>query len=109
MAIRPATKIPTRVALDFGDRVLVDIRDTTFHQPFRGELPILVAAGTKPVAAVVMIFMDESHRVRLPACAHTSLIRRQSSALDHLRSRNETIVSRPLMDSARFRHWLSDE
>jgi hypothetical protein len=62
MAIRPATKIPTRFALDFGDRVLVDTRGTTFHQPVRGELPILVAIGTKPVAAVVMIFIVEAHR-----------------------------------------------
>ena len=38
---------------------------------------------------------------------HTSLIRRYSSSLDHLRSRSASIAWRPLMNSVRFRQQLS--
>lgn len=61
MVIRPAAKIPTKLAVGLGDQMLVDTRDAALHQSVRDELPVLVAIGTKPVAAVVMVFICEAY------------------------------------------------
>src|SRR3954463_9096581 len=45
--------------------------------------------------------------MRAPSKAHTSLIKRYSSSLAHLRWRNSTMAGRPEKNSARLRHALS--
>jgi len=41
------------------DRQVVDARQTPPHQPVLGELPILIAIGTEPVAGIVVPFIRE--------------------------------------------------
>lgn len=45
--------------------------------------------------------------MRLPSCAQSALIRRQSSSRAHLRSRKATISARPRENSLWLRHRLS--
>src|SRR3954463_8723960 len=45
--------------------------------------------------------------MRAPSKAHTSLIKRYSSSLAHLRWRNWTMAARPEKNSVRLRHALS--
>ena len=65
--VRPPTKIPTESAIRLGDWVLVDTRDTPLHQPVRRELPVFVAVGAKPMAAVVVRFVREANRDAIAA------------------------------------------
>ena len=46
----------------FGDRRIVDAGDAQPHQPVSVELPILIAVGAEPVAAIVAPFIGEPHR-----------------------------------------------
>src|SRR6202008_4622324 len=44
------------------DRQIVDGREPTLHETRGIELPILIAIGAKPLAAVVMAFIGEANR-----------------------------------------------
>jgi hypothetical protein len=59
--VRPATQRPEVLSISFGDRVLVDAGDASLHQSRCVELPVLVAVGAKPRAAVVMVFVGEAY------------------------------------------------
>src|SRR5438552_2703998 len=61
MVVRSAAKWPVVFSLAFGNRQVVDARNTAAHQPGGVELPVLVAVGAKPVAAVVAPFIGEAH------------------------------------------------
>ena len=55
--VRPAAERPAELALGLRDRVFVDAGMARAHQPVLGEFPVLVAIGTKPLAAVVVVFV----------------------------------------------------
>lgn len=56
MVVRQAARRPTKLAIRFGDRVLVDACMTFPHQAIFGKFPVLVAIDAEPLAAVVAIF-----------------------------------------------------
>jgi hypothetical protein len=58
--VGPAAERPAELAVGLGNRVFVDAGDAPLHQPIRVELPVLVAIGAEPVAAVVTIFIGEA-------------------------------------------------
>ena len=45
----------------FGDRTFVDTGEAQFHQPIGIELPVLVAVGTEPLAAIIVEFVSKAH------------------------------------------------
>ncbi len=61
MIIRPAPQRPVEFAVCLFDRQIVDAGEAPLHQPLSVEFPILIAVGTKPVAAVVMPFIGEAN------------------------------------------------
>ncbi len=60
MIVGPPSKRPMEFAFCLCDRVLVDAGDAALHQPVGVELPVLVAIGAEPAAAVVAIFIGEA-------------------------------------------------
>src|SRR4051812_43867817 len=60
MIIRAAAKRPEVLALGVWDRQVVDARDASGHEPVVVELPILIAVGSEPVAAVVVPLVRKS-------------------------------------------------
>jgi len=48
-------------AVNFDDGLFADARDAALHQSAGGELPVLVAIGAEPIAAVVMVFTREAY------------------------------------------------
>ena len=48
-------------SIRFGDRQIVDACDTSTHQAVFVKLPVLVAAGTEPIAGIVMPFVGKAH------------------------------------------------
>src|SRR6185437_1477230 len=59
MAVRAPAERPAVPALGFGDRHVVDARVAHAHEPVLVELPVLVAAGAEPRAAVVVPLVRE--------------------------------------------------
>lgn len=47
-------------AVGLRDRMFVDAGEPQLHKALGVELPILVAIGSKPLAAIVVIFISES-------------------------------------------------
>src|SRR5438477_12828792 len=59
---RARTRQPEEFALSRRDRHIVDARLAPAHQTVAVELPLLVAIGAEPVAAIVAPFILEAHR-----------------------------------------------
>src|SRR4029077_8011898 len=53
---------PVKAAVRFADWGIIDGCEAATHQAVVVKLPILVAVGAKPVAAVVMPFIGKTHR-----------------------------------------------
>jgi hypothetical protein len=62
MIVWTTAERPVELALVFLDGVIVDGSDAPCHEPRAVELPVLVAVGPEPVAAVVVPFVGEAHR-----------------------------------------------
>lgn len=62
MVIRAPAKSPVKLTIRLGNRKVVDRSDAKLHQSAVVKLPILIAVGPEPVAAVVMKLIDEGHR-----------------------------------------------
>ena len=60
MVVRPAAQRPMKLAIRFGDWVLVDARMAFPHQAIFGKLPVLVAIGAEPLATIIAIFVGIS-------------------------------------------------
>lgn len=61
MAIRPPPQRPVELALGLADGLFVDAGMTVAHQAVFGELPVLVAVGAEPLAAVVAVLVGVAH------------------------------------------------
>lgn len=61
MFVGTTAQRPTEPAIGLSDRVFVDSGEALFHQADGIELPVLVAVSAKPLTAVVMIFIGETH------------------------------------------------
>src|SRR5882672_9298683 len=55
-----AAQGPVKAAVGLADRRIVDAREATTHQAVLAELPILIAVGAEPVAAVVVPLIGEA-------------------------------------------------
>src|SRR5580692_581174 len=62
MVVRAAPQGPVIFALAIRNRQIVDAGDTQPHEAVLVELPVLIAVAAKPVAAVVVPFIGETHR-----------------------------------------------
>src|SRR6185437_7862240 len=62
MIVRPAAQRPAVLALGFGDRQVVDARVPAAHEAALIELPVLVAVGAEPGAAVIVPLVGEANR-----------------------------------------------
>ena len=61
MIVGPTPLRPMKLALGVRDRQVVYGGDAAAHEAGLVELPVLVAIGTKPMAAVVAPFIGEAH------------------------------------------------
>ena len=59
MVVGPTALWPAKQPLRFVDRVFVDAGNAFLHQAVGVELPVFIAIGTEPVAAVIVIFVSE--------------------------------------------------
>ena len=62
MIVRAPAEGPMKAAISLADRRIVDARETPAHQAVFVELPILIAVGAKPVAAIVVPLIGEADR-----------------------------------------------
>src|SRR5258705_12875446 len=62
MIDRTRTRWPEEFAFFRRDRHVVDARLAPAHQTVAVELPLLIAIGAEPVAAIVVPFILEAHR-----------------------------------------------
>src|SRR3954463_1512259 len=62
MIVRTAPERPKEFAFAFGNWRIIDAGNTPPHQTALIKLPILVAIGTEPVAAIVAPLISEAHR-----------------------------------------------
>src|SRR5271169_1761211 len=60
MVVWPAPQRPVEFALLLSDRMFVNAGEAPGHQTISIELPVLVAIGPEPVAAVVAVFVGEA-------------------------------------------------
>ncbi len=58
---RAAAKRPVILPVGFLDRQIIDASETSLHQAGRVELPVLVAIGAEPVAAIVVPLIGKAH------------------------------------------------
>jgi hypothetical protein len=58
MVVGARTERPAELPFGFLNRMFVDASEAHRHEPFGSELPVLI--GTKPLAAVVMVFVGEA-------------------------------------------------
>ncbi len=61
MPLRPRAERPAEQPLAFRDRMFVDAGEPPLHQTFGIELPILMAVGAEPGAAIVAILVHETY------------------------------------------------
>src|SRR5208283_676883 len=61
MIIGTAAQRPPVLALGLRDRQIIDARDPHSHQAVLVEFPIFIAEAAKPMTAVVMPLIGESH------------------------------------------------
>jgi hypothetical protein len=61
VVIGTAPQRPPKAAVALADRRVVDARQAVAHWAILAELPIFVATGSKPVAAVVVPFIRKAH------------------------------------------------
>lgn len=57
MIVRPTAERPMKLALRLLDWLLVDAGVARAHQTILGEFPILIAIGTEPLTAVIVVFI----------------------------------------------------
>ena len=61
MVVRPSAERPAEFAIGLLNRVFVDAGMPMRHQAVFGELPVLVAIGAEPGAAVVVKLIGKAH------------------------------------------------
>ena len=76
MVIGATPQGPVVFSIELGDRQIVDRGKAPLHQALCVEFPILVAIGTKPVAAVIVPFIGKAHSDAVFAKGPHSLISR---------------------------------
>jgi hypothetical protein len=73
MIVWPLAERPVEFAVAVGDRLLVDAGDAPFHQAVGVKFPVLVAIGTKPIPAVVVILIGKAYRYAV-ACMRPNFL-----------------------------------
>src|SRR6266550_1424537 len=107
MAVRAPPDRPAVQAIALADRKVVDAGNAASHQAALIKLPIIVTERPKPVAAVVVPLIGETYRDAVLAEAPQLFAQRLSRSPIPFRGRKAVISSRPRMNSARVRHWVS--
>lgn len=96
-----------KLSVGFGDGMLIDAGQAALHQAVVIELPVLVAIGTKPVAAVVAVLVGKAHGDTVAGVGPEFLDETVVKFARPLAGEKRSMASRPWMNSARLRHWLS--
>lgn len=60
MIVRTSTKRPMKFAVSVKDCLFVDAGEPSAHKAIRFEFPVLIAVGTKPLAAGVVVLIGKS-------------------------------------------------
>ena len=66
VVIGAATQRPSKLAFNLVDRMFIDAGKAARHETVFVELPVLIAIGTEPLAAIVMIFIGIADRDATP-------------------------------------------
>src|SRR4051794_35640085 len=62
MIVRPPAQWPPELAVGVRNRVLIDAGVSGTHEAVLGELPVLIAVGSEPVSAVIVVLVSVADR-----------------------------------------------